>query len=221
MAKHFAVVPNALGEAERHLFKQWVTAHLDELPANFPQDGTTRRFRNALHDLGWGILHGENTVYVIKPDTNGGIEYAKGLAMDLDMVARETEDAEEEAQEVTFGLEHDMQQALRKNINLIERGLEIIDNGKERHTKAGSIDITARDANGKVVIIELKAPVAKPDVIAQTLAYMQAVSEEDNAEVRGIIIASDFVDRVKLAARQIPNLQLIKYSFQFTFAQLD
>jgi RecB family endonuclease NucS len=50
---------------------------------------------------------------------------------------------------------------------------------------------------------------------------MEAVQTEDKKEVRGIIVASDFADRVKLAARQIPNLKLIKYSIQFNFDSVE
>lgn len=110
-----------------------------------------------------------------------------------------------------------MQSALRKNIDTLEKGLIIIDDGKERSTEAGRIDIIARDNKNRTVVIELKSVDAKPDVIAQTLAYMEAVKTKDNVEVRGIIVASGFPDRVKLAARQISNLKLIKYSFQFNF----
>src|SRR5690554_2892188 len=46
-----------------------------------------------------------------------------------------------EATEATFGLERDLQRALRLNIQQLELGLQIIDGGKERITEAGRIDI--------------------------------------------------------------------------------
>lgn len=52
-----------------------------------------------------------------------------------------------EASEATFGLERDLQQALRTNINQLEPKLRIIDDGKELNTAAGRIDITAIDQN--------------------------------------------------------------------------
>ncbi len=59
----------------------------------------------------------------------------------------EPSEAEEviEAMETTFGLERDLQIALRSNIEQIEQGLKIIDEGKEQTTEAGRIDITAED----------------------------------------------------------------------------
>src|SRR5436190_14304302 len=75
-----------------------------------------------------------------------------------------------EATEATFGLERDLQQALRANIEQLEHGLRVIDGGKERSTEAGRIDIVAQDAAGKTVIIELKAGAARPEALTQLLA---------------------------------------------------
>ncbi|MBK6481573.1 MAG: DUF91 domain-containing protein [Chitinophagaceae bacterium] len=171
--------------------------------------------------MGWKKVEGTDTVYVIKPDANNSTEYVKDYLEDLETEIEESEDESEEAEEVTFTLERDLQEALRRNIRSLEQGLEITDGGQERHTIAGFVDITSCDAQGRIVVIELKAPIAKPEVIAQTLAYMEAVQTEDKKEVRGIIVASDFADRVKLAARQIPNLKLVKYSIQFNFNLID
>jgi RecB family endonuclease NucS len=131
----------------------------------------------------------------------------------------EPSEAEEviEAIETTFGLERDLQIALRSNIEQIEQGFKIIDEGKEQTTEAGRIDITAEDKNGAIVVIELKAGAATPDSIAQILSYMGALSETQNKSVRGILVAGEFPPRVVFAARAVPNLQLKKYSFKFSF----
>src|SRR4051812_39238422 len=62
-----------------------------------------------------------------------------------------------DAFETKFGLERDLQSALRKNIADLEPGLSIIDDGKERKVASGFIDITARAKDGATVVIELKA----------------------------------------------------------------
>ena len=59
-----------------------------------------------------------------------------------------------------FGLERDLQAALRRTIEQLEPGLEIIDDGAERSVSSGFIDITARDAGGSIVVIELKTGTA-------------------------------------------------------------
>ena len=124
---------------------------------------------------------------------------------------------QEEAEEIQFKLECDLQNALRLNIKQLEAGLEIVDGGKEKIVKCGRIDITAKDANKKLVVIELKAGMAMLASIGQILAYMVALQEEEKSEVRGILVANDFDQKVIFAARAIPNLQLKKYSLAFSF----
>jgi endonuclease len=128
--------------------------------------------------------------------------------------------AEQEAEAVdaiqtTFGLERDLQAALRSHIDQLEPGLKVTDGGKERILDVGRIDITAEDAQGRTVVIELKAGTADREVIGQILSYMGDLS--DGKIVRGILIAGSFPQRAIAAARAVPNLELRKYGFNFTF----
>jgi len=134
---------------------------------------------------------------------------------------REPSEAEIEALETTFGLERDLQKALRANIEQLEKGLKIVDKGKELTTDAGRIDITAEDPAGNVVVIELKAGEAKPDSIAQILSYIGALAKKEKKHIRGILVAGDFPDRVTYAASAAPNLQLKKYNFKFSFETVN
>ncbi len=119
-----------------------------------------------------------------------------------------------------FGLERDMQMVLRNSINELEDGLIIIDEGAERSVQAGFIDITAKDKNGAIVVIELKAGKARKDAIGQILSYMGDISEEEpDAEVRGILVASDFDVKVTSASNVLPSLKLRKYSISFNFEE--
>src|SRR4029077_805972 len=59
-----------------------------------------------------------------------------------------------------IGLERDMQAAIRLDIEQLEKGLAIVDDGAERVVDSGFIDITARDSAGTTVVIELKTGVA-------------------------------------------------------------
>lgn len=118
-----------------------------------------------------------------------------------------------------IGLERDMQAALRIEIQQLELGISIIDDGAERSVDSGFIDITARDVSGTVVVIELKAGRAGRDAVGQILSYMGDIAaEEDNGKVRGILVASDFDGKARAAARMVPNLILRKYSVRFTFS---
>jgi len=117
----------------------------------------------------------------------------------------------------TFGLERDMQAALRGNLAQLEPGLVAIDDGNERRVDAGFIDILARDKAGVVTVIELKSETSRPAAVAQILSYMGCVAAETEGLVRGILVASDHDARVVFAAKAVPNLQLKRYRFRFEF----
>lgn len=113
-----------------------------------------------------------------------------------------------------------MQAALRSNIQQLEHDLKIIDGGYEKNTDAGRIDITAEDAEGNIVVIELKAGTAQPGAITQLLAYMGTIADHPETSVRGILVAEDFHKRVLQAAKALPNVRLMRYSFNFRFEPL-
>ncbi len=121
-----------------------------------------------------------------------------------------------------IGLERDLQTALRHTIEQLEPGLEIIDDGAERLVSSGFIDITARDAGGSIVVIELKTGTARQKAVAQVLSYMGDVADEEpDAEVRGILVAGDFDKKARAAARVVPTLSLRAYRVNFEFTNAD
>ena len=136
---------------------------------------------------------------------------------DSDVESYESEESSPETEEIKFGLERDLQRALRGSLHQLESGLRIDDGGVEKTVDGGRIDITAKDDKGKIVVIELKAGTAQPEAIAQVLAYMATIENPDDKPVRGILIASDFHPRVIQAARAVSNLSLKAYSIQFNF----
>lgn len=133
-------------------------------------------------------------------------------------------DEVEDAVVTTFGLERDLQRALRDNIAQLEPGLRIIDDGREHRCAAGLIDILCEDTGGALVVIELKVGLAKDAALGQVLGYMGAITRELASEgeyvgrpVRGIMVAKQFSDRVRHASLAVPNLRLVSYAIQFTF----
>jgi hypothetical protein len=213
---HMVVIEKHDGGVEVHPMKQWLRDNPQFLPEGMhPSTNTSHELRAALRKEGWRMEMRSDQVLVIKPNSLGDTSFA------TEMLPDPSEDEEViEAEEITFGLERDLQSALRLNINQLESGLRIIDEGRERGTEAGRIDITAIDTAGTLVVIELKAGTAPPDAIAQILAYMGTLAETENRAVRGILVAADFHKRVVLASRAISNLQLKKYSVQFRFDAL-
>jgi hypothetical protein len=132
--------------------------------------------------------------------------------------SEEGDDAVIEAIEATFGLERDLQLALRANITQLEPGLTISDDGKEQTVNSGRIDIAAKDKQGNTVVIELKAGTADRDAIGQILSYMGDLGIDK--PVRGILVAGDFTARAVSASRVVPNIVLRKYAFHFSFAPI-
>ena len=124
------------------------------------------------------------------------------------------------ARERIFGLERDLQAALRDRdcIEQLEPGLEITDGGAERSVASGFIDITAKAPDGTVVVIELKAGTARREAIGQVLSYMGDVADEELGRVRGILVAGDFDDKAQAAAKVVPTLSLRRYRITFEFS---
>lgn len=129
-------------------------------------------------------------------------------------------DETENARNLKFGLERDMQEALRSHMDQLDPGLRIADDGKERHVEAGFIDILVEDQNGTLVVIELKSGEAPDSAITQLLSYVGPLREETSQTVRGMLVAREFPARVRYAARAA-GIRLVKYGHEFTFTTVD
>jgi RecB family endonuclease NucS len=130
-------------------------------------------------------------------------------------------EAIEDAADLKFGLERDMQEALRGNIHQLDPTLRIVGEGGERRVEAGFIDILAEDDQRSLVVIELKSGEAPESAIKQLLSYIGSLQNEDESRpMRGILIARAFPTRVRLAARAA-GIQLVAYGFNFSFTMLE
>ena len=128
---------------------------------------------------------------------------------------------EDDGRSRVIGLERDLQAALRYSIEQLEPDLTIIDGGTERSVDSGFIDITARAADGTIVVIELKAGTARRDAVGQILSYMGDVASEEPNSVRGILVAGNFDNKARAAARVVPSLSLRSYRVTFEFRSAD
>ncbi len=138
-----------------------------------------------------------------------------------------TDDDEEngiqETIDASLSLEKDLHTYLANRVNEIKSGLKLVDNGVEFSTDAGRIDILARDSQRKHVVIELKAGKAKDNALGQMLGYMGCIASDPTmeiTEVRGILVASSFEQRVLYAAKGLPNVKLIKYKVSFELEEI-
>lgn len=135
----------------------------------------------------------------------------------------ELEEAEiESTVEASVSLERDLHRYLASNINDVERGLQIMEDGIEYQLDAGRIDILAKDLSGDVVVIELKAGKAKDSALGQLLGYMGCLSQSNEHEkIRGILVASDFDKRLVYAVQVLPQVKLIRYQISFHFEEIS
>jgi Endonuclease NucS len=130
----------------------------------------------------------------------------------------ETEALEPSGQ--AFQLEREMQGAVRNQITNLERGLQIVDGGNERRVTTGSIDIVAKDERGSFVVIELKAGNCPRGSLEQVMGYAKDLKDEEAvADVRMILIAKSFPDRILAAADFVPKLKLVIYDYSLTFKE--
>ena len=127
----------------------------------------------------------------------------------------------EESIEASLSLERDLHSYLAKAFHEIENGLILLPDGIEHQIDAGRVDILARDRSGQLVVIELKAGIAKDAALGQLLGYIGCIAETSSGKpVRGILIASDFDKRVVYAAKALPQIKLIKYEVAFQLQEI-
>ena len=134
-----------------------------------------------------------------------------------EQIVSEDEDDEREY-DTAFAYEEDLKNYLAKNLEIIEPGLKLFEedgiNGVEYEVNGRFIDILAVDKNKNFVVIELKVSKSYDRVIGQLLRYKNWIQKElANAGqvVRGIIIASELSDDLKIACMGLPNIKLYEY----------
>jgi hypothetical protein len=117
-----------------------------------------------------------------------------------------------------FAYESDLRDFLAKNLMVIEAGLQLYQEegitGIEFPVGGRFIDILAVDAEKRLVVIELKVSRGYDRVVGQLLRYMAWI-EKNHAEpgqgVRGIIVAREISEDLRLACSYLPTLGLYEY----------
>ena len=149
--------------------------------------------------------------------------------------ARQTEIfTSEEAEEgvvtegAEFAYERDLQNYLVKNLGLIEPGLRLYNEdgitGREYPVGGRRIDILAVDGDGALVVIELKVSRGHDQVIGQILWYLgwiKANLAEEGQGVRGIIIAKDISEGLRLACSMTQDISLREYKISFSLDEVQ
>ena len=120
-----------------------------------------------------------------------------------------------------FAAEAHLRDFLVKHLDTVEPGLQLYsdDEGKdgvEYQTGVGRIDILAVDAQGSMVVIELKVSKGPDSVVGQLMRYKGWLKRHraEGASVRGIIVASHISDRIRYAVADLPEISLKQYDLK-------
>ena len=148
-------------------------------------------------------------------------------------IAKDVPGVDDLAEEITeegdvgsrkFAFERDLQNYLVQNLGLLEPDLKLYEDedgpftGVEFPAGQRYIDILAVGPDGAYVVIETKVSRAYDRVVGQILRYMGWVKENlaGQAAVRGIIVASEISEDLKLAASFVENIRLVEYKIAFS-----
>ena len=117
-----------------------------------------------------------------------------------------------------FAYESDLRDFLANNPAIIEPGLALYEEegitGVEFPAGGRFIDLLAVDADDQLVVIELKVSRGYDRVVGQLLRYMAWISAhhaEPGKHVRGMIIAREISEDLRLACSSTPHVELFEY----------
>lgn len=108
---------------------------------------------------------------------------------------------------VLQGTEAQMRAALGRHPEIIEPGLTVLH--EELPVGVGGVDLYARDACGRYVVVELKRSKATQEAVHQISRYVEAIQPTVQAPVRGILAAPD-ITQPAMARLNQAGLEFVK-----------
>ncbi len=214
----------------KHYPDRWkdntIRCHIMGCTVNHSSSHWYKHFRKFLYHLGPGHVR------LYDPEKDGKwIWTAEGMVkVDTDEEGRIEPDPVEDDDEnrdgvdigkISLSLERDLELFLYNDLGSLELDLNLPgDNGSQIKVDRGRLDILAKDKDGAYVVIELKAGTAKDQALTQLLDYMGVIAEKYDSNVRGILVAHSFNDRLIRASRMVPSIKLMKYKVHFSFESI-
>jgi endonuclease len=175
----------------------------------------------------WDSKNDPQPVYRLPPKTNGP-EPGTGVVESEDINDEEVEEGTGgDGGSREFAFERDLRNYLAKNLQSLEPGLKPYQDeefsGVEFPVGGRFIDILAQDSRGGFVVIELKVSRAYDRVMGQLMRYMGWVRKNlaDGNQVRGIIVAREIGEDLKLAASLITEVRLVEYEISFKLRPVE
>lgn len=164
-------------------------------------------------------LAGRNSIYHSLEDLNDSDKIKQVEKNPKKWVLTMVDEAEE-SNKTKLSLESDIQDYLDGRLDKTELGLSIESEitGPKKEVDSGEIDILAEDADGNLVVIEIKAGKARRAVLGQIKAYMADVIDNlsDTGDVKGIIIAEDFSQKLTRAMTLEEDVELYTYRVELS-----
>jgi endonuclease len=177
------------------------------------------------HDLFYKVAPGKFRLWDSKTDPSPIFRGSASSTSDsVEPDVEENEASDQPSSE--FAFERDLRNYLAKNLNSVEPGLKLFQeeefNGVEYPVGGRFIDILANDSRGRFVVIELKVSRGYERTIGQLLRYMAWVKSNlaPGQPVRGMIVASEITDDLKMAASLLPDVALVEYEIAFKLKPL-
>ncbi len=143
-------------------------------------------------------------------------------------VAEDGESEDPIAPDSEFAFESDLRDYLAKNLPLLEAGLRLYDEegitGVEYPAGGRYIDILAVDSQSRFVVIELKVSRGYDRVIGQLLRYMGWIRQnlaKGGPEVRGIIVAREITEDLRLACIESGRIELFEYQLSLSVQRVN
>lgn len=198
-----------------------VSAHLIRMSTNAPSRLHHNIQSDGSDDLFFQMDRSRYRLF--KPEADPApIRSSADLEAEYDRAAPEAQTGSSE-----FAYEHDLRDYLAKNLSILEPGLRLFDDegvtGVEFPVGGRFVDILAVDDKGHYVIIELKVSRGYDRVVGQLLRYIAWIEQhhaDANQEVRGIILAKEITEDLKLACSRINGVQLFEYELSVTVEQV-
>jgi Endonuclease NucS C-terminal domain len=207
-----------------------VQMHVEAMSVNAPlREHHSNVRQGSGHDLFYKIGPGQFRLWDPKSDPSPQYGDDFRAPQKLDGEAPQERSAEDIDGDVAneFAAERDLRNFLEKNLSALESGLRLYQeeglSGIEFPAGGRRIDILAVDKDGGFVVIELKVSRGYDRAVGQIMRYMAWIKKNlaDGKPVRGIILASDISEDLRLAASLIVGVKLVEYELSFRLRPVE
>ena len=202
-----------------------ITAHIIRMSTNAPSRIHLNVNQKGDDDLFYQI--DSKRFRLFEPENDPEPIYTRDKSINDDLGDDESIEAEE-IHQTGFAYESDLRDFLARNLHLVEPGLHLYEEenitGIEFPVGGRFVDILAKDANNNYVVIELKVSRGYDRTVGQLLRYMSWIEKnlaEPTEKVRGIIIAREITNDLRLATYKINDVELFEYELSVTLRNIE